>query len=62
MVEKKVKLKPVLRLINAYADKDDEAFKNACREIARELDAKNEEELAQYVLAQIGDVPTFIPM
>ena len=62
MLEKKVKLKPVLKLINAYYDKDDETFKNGCREIAKELDTKGELELSQYVLAQIGDVPTFVPM
>ena len=60
MVE--IKVKNVLKLITAHFDNDKEAFIDSCRKIAKELDDKGEEELSQFVLAQIGDVPTFIPM
>jgi hypothetical protein len=54
-----VTVKPVLGLIAAYTDRDHERFKGYAIDIARELELNNKDELAQYIYAQFGLVPTF---
>ncbi len=54
-----VTVKPVLAMIRAYMDKDGQTFKANAREVARELELNNEQELALYIYAQFGDVRTF---
>lgn len=54
-----VTVKPVLALIAAHRSGDEYGFKTEARKIANELRMNDKDELAMYILAQIGDIRTF---
>lgn len=51
----------VLNLIKYYAEKNDNAFRSEAYDIARDFDKSGDHELAEYVMALLSDVNTFIP-
>ena len=54
-----VTVKPVLALIKAHLDRDEEAFKIECLKIAHELSLNDKQELSLWILAQYNLVNTF---
>lgn len=56
-----MKKKNVLNLIKYYIDNDDESFRNEAYEIARDFDNAGDFQLAEYIMALLSDVNTFIP-
>lgn len=58
MASETVPIKDVLKLIRSHADGNENDFTEAALEIAKEL--KNDE-LAGYIYAQFGMIPTFSP-
>ena len=56
-----MKKKNVLNLIKYYIDNDDESFRNEAYEIARDFDNAGDFQLAEYIIALLSDVNTFVP-
>lgn len=54
-----VTVKPVLALIKAHLDHDEETFKIECLKIAHELSLNDKQELSLWILAQYNLVNTF---
>lgn len=54
-----IEAKTVLSLIRAFADGKEDRFKDIAINLAYKLDQDGESELAQYILAQFGMIPTF---
>lgn len=50
-----------IQLIRYHYDKNEETFKKYCRKLIEELFKIGEDEIAGYIQAQLGDVPTFSP-
>lgn len=56
-----MKKKNVLNLIKYYAENNDSSFKNEAYEIARDFDQSGDYQLAEYIMALLSDVNTFVP-
>lgn len=56
-----MKIKNVLNLIKYYTEKNDESFRNEAYEIAKEFDQNGEYQVAEYIMALLSDVNTFVP-
>lgn len=54
-----IEAKTVLSLIRAIADDKQDRFKDIAVDLAYKLERDGESELAQYILAQFGMIPTF---
>lgn len=54
-----IEAKTVLSLIRAFADGKEDRFKDIAIDLANKLDQSGDSELAQYILAQFGMIPTF---
>lgn len=54
-----VEAKTVLSLIRAFADGKEDRFKDIAVDWAYKLEQNGQSELAQYILAQFGMIPTF---
>jgi hypothetical protein len=51
--------KDLLMLVKLHCEGDDEGFRQMCRTHAMALDAEGKTELAQYIMAQLGETSTF---
>ncbi len=56
-----MKKKNVLNLIKYYAENNDSSFKNEAYEIAKDFDQSGDYQLAEYIMALLSDVNTFVP-
>lgn len=56
-----MKKKNVLNLIKYYAENNDSSFKNEAYEIAKDFDQNGDYQLAEYIMALLSDVNTFVP-
>jgi len=56
-----MKKKNIINLIKYYADKNDAGFKSESYEIAKEFSETGDEQLAEYIMALISGVNTFVP-
>lgn len=56
-----MKKRSILNLIKYHAEQNESAFRNEAYSIAREFDADGDYQLADYIMAQMSDVQTFIP-
>lgn len=55
-----MKKRNVINLIKYYSEQNDPAFRTEAYEIAREFDAAGDYQLAEYVMALLSDVNTFV--
>lgn len=51
----------IINLIRYYAEHDEAGFRNAAYEIAKAFDQMGDHQLAEYIMALISDVSTFVP-
>lgn len=51
----------VLNLIKYYSEKNDSAFRSEAYDIARDFDKSGDSELAEYIMALLSNVNTFMP-
>ena len=56
-----MKIKNVLNLIKYYTENNDESFRNEAYEIAKDFDQNGEYQVAEYIMALLSDVNTFVP-
>lgn len=56
-----MKKKSVINLIKYYIEKDDESFRNEAYEVAKDFDNAGDYQLAEYIMALLSDVNTFVP-
>ncbi|MCL2859357.1 MAG: ATP-binding protein [Oscillospiraceae bacterium] len=56
-----MKKKNILNLIKYYSEKDDSSFRNEAYEIARDFDKTGDYQLAEYIMALLSEVNTFVP-
>jgi hypothetical protein len=56
-----MKKRNVINLIKYYADGNDSAFRNESYEIAKEFNSMGDTQLAEYIMALLSDVNTFVP-
>ncbi len=56
-----MKKKHVLNLIKYYSESNDAGFKSEAYEIAKDFDRSGDYQLAEYIMAQISGINTFIP-
>lgn len=56
-----MKKKNVLNLIKYYIENNDSSFRNEAYEIAKEFDQSGDYQLAEYIMALLSDVNTFVP-
>lgn len=56
-----MKKKNVINLVKYYAEKNDAGFRNEVYEIARHFDNIGDYQLAEYIMALISNVNTFVP-
>lgn len=56
-----MKKKNVINLIKYYAEHNDSGFRNEAHEIARDFEQTGDYQLAEYIMALISDVNTFVP-
>lgn len=56
-----MKKKNVLNLIKYYTEKNDESFRNEAYEIAKDFDQNGDYQLAEYIMALLSDINTFVP-
>lgn len=56
-----MKKKSVINLIKYYAEHNDSGFRNEAHEIARDFEQGGDYQLAEYIMALMSDVNTFIP-
>lgn len=50
-----------IQLIRYHYEQDEDKFKEYCHYLINELNKIGEDELSGYILAQLGEVPTFSP-
>lgn len=50
-----------IQLIRYHYEQDENKFKEYCHYLVNELNKINENELSGYILAQLDEVPTFLP-
>lgn len=56
-----MKKKNVINLIKYYTENNDAAFRNEAYEVARNFDISGDTELAEYIMALLASVNTFVP-
>lgn len=56
-----MKKKNVINLIKYYSENNDAAFRNEAYEVARNFDISGDTELAEYIMALLASVNTFVP-
>ena len=56
-----MKKKNVLNLIKYYTENNDESFRNEAYEIAKDFDQNGDYQVAEYIMALLSDVNTFVP-
>lgn len=56
-----MKKKNVLNLIKYYIENNDESFRNEAYEIAKDFDKNGDYQVAEYIMALLSDVNTFVP-
>ena len=56
-----MKKKNILNLIRYYVENNDASFRNEAYEIARDFDQNGEYQVAEYIMALLSDVNTFVP-
>jgi SpoVK/Ycf46/Vps4 family AAA+-type ATPase len=56
-----MKKKNIINLIKYYSEENHVGFRNESYEIAREFDASDDHQLAEYIMALMSDANTFIP-
>ena len=56
-----MKKKNVLNLIKYYIENNDESFRNEAYEIAKDFDQNGDYQVAEYIMALLSDVNTFVP-
>lgn len=56
-----MKKKNVISLIKYHMEKNDAAFKEEAYEIARDFDASNDYQLAEYIMSLLSSANTFVP-
>lgn len=56
-----MKKKNVLNLIKYYVENNDSSFRNEAYEIAKDFDESGDCQLAEYIMALLSDVNTFVP-
>jgi Cdc6-like AAA superfamily ATPase len=56
-----MKKRSVVNLIRYHAEHNDSAFRNEAYEIARDFDTSGDYQLAEYIMALMSDVNTFVP-
>ena len=56
-----MKKKNILNLIKYYIENNDEIFRNEAYEIAKDFDQNGDYQVAEYIIALLSDVNTFVP-
>ncbi len=56
-----MKKKNVLNLIKYYIENNDESFRNEAYEIAKDFDQNGDYQVAEYIIALLSDINTFVP-
>ena len=56
-----MKKKNVLNLIKYYIENNEESFRNEAYEIAKDFDKNGDYQVAEYIMALLSDVNTFVP-
>lgn len=56
-----MKKKNVINLIKYYIENNDASFRNEAYEIAKDFDKNGEYQVAEYIMALLSDVNTFVP-
>lgn len=56
-----MKKKNILNLIKYYIENNDESFRNEAYEIAKDFDQNGDYQVAEYIIALLSDVNTFVP-
>lgn len=56
-----MKKKSIINLIRCYAEHNDAGFKAEAYEIAKDFDTNGDYQLAEYIMALVSDVNTFVP-
>lgn len=56
-----MKKRNILNLIKYYTEKNDPGFRNEAYEIAKEFSKMGDTQLAEYIMALLSDVNTFVP-
>ena len=56
-----MKKKNVLNLIKYYIENNDASFRNEAYEIAKDFDQNGDYQVAEYIMALLSDVNTFVP-